>query len=106
LAIRFVLVRLTLAEASAFGRRVRLVGLATSVDAGSATAVSLTIGPAELAESGAGARRGLAQTGELSAGSNSSWWKIAAGRRTDEDPDVAPSSGISSMSTTGSSASA
>jgi hypothetical protein len=92
LAVRFVLVRFAPAEASAFGRRVRFVGFNSAVDAEGA-----------IAGSGTGAGRGLAQTGELSAGSNSSWRKIAAGRRAGEDSDIAPASGIASMSTAGSS---
>jgi hypothetical protein len=64
------LVRVPLEEPFAFGRRVRFIGFGWSVDAESATAVSSTIGSGELAESRAGAGRGLAQMGVTSNGSN------------------------------------
>jgi hypothetical protein len=93
----------------AFGRRVRFVGVGSGVDAAlatlalpvaldSPTAGRSTVWPDATAASGPGAGRDLAQAGAASTGSNSSWRKIAAGRRTGSGPDGPSSSATAAVS--------
>jgi len=102
----------------AFGLRVRFgfgsepeAVLATStlsVGFAPAAAGGSTSGPVEAvasgADAGANAGRGRAQTGAISAGSNNSWRKIAAGRRTGGGPNGTSSAAIGPAASVGSSA--